>query len=199
VLVDALDSFTHNLAQAFAVAGAEVRVVTADPHDAGDARVASILAHEPDLCVLGPGPGHPAQAATHLAAVRALCGRVPLLGVCLGHQALALALGGRIVRHPPVHGRATPVHHDGTGVFSGVAPGAPMGRYHSLGVDAPSLPRELRITGWSDDGVVMGLAHRHAPAWSVQFHPESVLSGAAGMGVLRAFVARATGRRRLVG
>jgi anthranilate synthase/aminodeoxychorismate synthase-like glutamine amidotransferase len=196
VLVDALDSFTHNLAQAFAVAGAEVRVIAAAPD--GEAGVAAILALEPDLCVLGPGPGHPAEAATHLAAVRALCGRLPLLGVCLGHQALALALGGRIVRHPPVHGRATAVHHDGTGVFAGLGPGAPMGRYHSLGVDPRGLPSALRVTAWSDDGVVMGLAHRRARAWGVQFHPESVLSGEAGMAVVRAFVGHGA-RRRMVG
>lgn len=184
VLVDAYDSFTHNLAQGFAVLGARVTVVRCDAIDAE-----GITALDPDLCVFGPGPGHPSDAGHVVAAIRVLCGRVPLLGVCLGHQALAVAFGGSLVRHPPVHGHPTPIHHDGTGVFAGLAPGVPMGRYHSLGVDRAALPACLRITAWSDDGAVMGLAHRSAPAWGVQFHPESVMSGEPGMALLRTFVA----------
>lgn len=184
VLVDAYDSFTHNLAQGFAVLGARVEVVRCDAIDA-----AGLLALAPDLCVFGPGPGRPEEAGCFLAAIRALCGRVPLLGVCLGHQALSVAFGGSLLRHPPVHGQGSRIHHDGTGVFEGVPPGAEMGRYHSLGIDPASLPSSLRITAWSDDGVVMGVSHRQAPAFGVQFHPESVLSGAPGMQVLRNFVA----------
>jgi anthranilate synthase component 2 len=189
VLVDAYDSFSHNLAQAFAGLGAEVTVVRCDEID-GE----GILSLRPDLCVFGPGPGHPAEAGGIVAAIRLLCGRVPLLGVCLGHQALALAFGGRIVRHAPVHGHPSAIRHDGTELFAGLPPDVPMGRYHSLGVDPASLPECLRITAWSPDGVVMGLAHRTAPAWGVQFHPESVLSGAAGIALLARFVghARAT-------
>ncbi|MEQ1502997.1 MAG: aminodeoxychorismate/anthranilate synthase component II [Myxococcota bacterium] len=184
LLVDAYDSFTHNLAQGFGALGVDVSVVRCDAIDA-----AGIAARAPDLVVFGPGPGEPDDAGCAVPAIRALCGRIPLLGVCLGHQALARAFGGAIVRHRPVHGHATPVRHDGTGLFAGVPPAAPMGRYHSLGVDPASVPSCLRVTARSDDGVVMGLAHRTAPAWGVQFHPESVLSGVAGVAVMRAFVA----------
>ena len=177
VLVDARDSFAHNLAQALARLGADVDVVQADETD-----VPSLLGA--DLVVLGPGPGRPEDAGCFLDAVRALVGRVPLLGVCLGHQALAQALGGALLRHPPVHGHAPPVRHDGTGVFEGLPPGVPMTRYHSLVVDPARLPASLRITAWSDDGAVMGLAHREHPAWGVQFHPESVLSGDWGLALL---------------
>ena len=198
VLVDALDSFTHNLAQAFAVLGARVTVLRADAPGRPDPD--EILALAPALCVLGPGPGHPDAATAHHAATTALLGRVPLLGVCLGHQVIASALGGAIVRHPPVHGRATPIHHDGTGLFSGLPPAVAMGRYHSLGVDPDRLPASLRITAWSPDGVVMGIAHRTLPAWGVQFHPESVTSGAPGMALMHNFVALAGSRaRRLAG
>jgi anthranilate synthase/aminodeoxychorismate synthase-like glutamine amidotransferase len=183
VLVDAYDSFTHNLAQGFAVLGAQVEVVRCDAISAEE-----LLARGPDLCVFGPGPGRPEDAGCFLPAIRALCGRVPLLGVCLGHQALAMAFGGSLLVHPPVHGHATPVHHDGTGVFGSVPPGAPMGRYHSLGIDPSTLPSALRINAWSSDGVVMGVTHRQALAWGVQFHPESVMSGEAGMQILRNFV-----------
>jgi anthranilate synthase component II len=183
VLVDAYDSFTHNLAQAFAVLGARVTVVRCDEID-GD----GIIALAPDLCVFGPGPGHPAEAGNVVSAIRAVCGRIPLLGVCLGHQALAVAFGGALVRHPPVHGHPTAIHHDGTDLFAGLPPGVPMGRYHSLGVDRSALPDCLRITALTDDGVVMGIAHRSEPAWGVQFHPESVMSGEHGMALMRTFV-----------
>lgn len=179
MLVDARDSFAHNLAQALARLGADVDVVQADEIDP-----ASLLAAEPGLVVLGPGPGRPEDAGCLLDAVQALVGRVPLLGVCLGHQALAQALGGAILRHEPVHGHATPIRHDGTGVFAGLPPGVRMTRYHSLVVDPARLPSSLRITAWSDDGAVMGLAHRDHPAWGVQFHPESVLSGDWGLALL---------------
>lgn len=184
VLVDAYDSFSHNLAQAFAGLGAEVTVVRCDAID-GE----GIAALGPDLCVFGPGPGHPDDAGAIVPAIRALCGRVPLLGVCLGHQALALAFGGGpLLRHPPVHGHPSAIRHDGTDLFAALPDGVPMGRYHSLGVDPDRLPDCLRITARTDDGVVMGLAHRTAPAWGVQFHPESVLSGAAGVHLLGRFV-----------
>lgn len=180
VLVDARDSFAHNLAQALGRLGAEVSVVQCDAIDAP-----SLLARHPDLVVLGPGPGRPEDAGCYLDAVRLLVGRLPLLGVCLGHQALAQALGGELLQHAPVHGQAPPVHHDGTGLFEGLPPGVPMTRYNSLVVDPTRLPAALRITAWSDDGAVMALAHREHPAWGVQFHPESVLSGEHGLALLR--------------
>lgn len=182
VLVDAYDSFTHNLAQAFAVLGAEVRVVPCDRVDA-----VGLAALSPDRLVFGPGPGRPEQAGCFLDAIRTFAGRTPLLGVCLGHQALALAFGGAIRRFPPVHGRATPILHDGTDVFAGLPPGAPMGRYHSLGVDEDALPAALRVTARAPDGAIMGLCHRALPISGVQFHPESVMSGAPGLALLRNF------------
>jgi anthranilate synthase/aminodeoxychorismate synthase-like glutamine amidotransferase len=183
LLVDAYDSFTHNLAHAFVVAGCEVRVVRCDEVTAEE-----VAAHAPDPVVFGPGPGEPEEAGCFVPAIRALIGKAPVLGVCLGHQALALALGGRLLRHPPVHGHATPIRHDGTGLFADLADGVAMTRYHSLVVDPDALPADLRVTARSDDGAIMGLAHRAAPAWGVQFHPESVLSGVAGQRLLERFV-----------
>lgn len=189
VFVDAWDSFTHNLVAGLREAGADVDVVPCDaPTDA-------ILGLRPDALVLGPGPGHPDDAGGFLALVRrAIASDLPLLGVCLGHQALGRALGARIVRHPPVHGHAAPVAHDGTGVFAGLPPVPAMTRYHSLGVEAASLPQSLRVTARAD-GVVMGLAHARGLAHGVQFHPESVLSGAAGQRLLANFVALAAAAR----
>jgi len=180
VFVDAYDSFTYNLVHALEQAGARVQVVRCDEvHPRG------LLAA--DAVVLGPGPGEPAEAGCFLAAVTELVGRVPLLGVCLGHQALALALGGSLRRHAPVHGHATPIRHDATELFTGLPPDVPMTRYHSLVVEA--VPDALRVCATSDDGAIMGLAHRRHPAWGVQFHPESVLSGRMGVGLLARFVA----------
>ncbi len=178
--VDAYDSFTHNLVHGLAAAGARVTVVRCD-------RVAIASLLRADLVVLGPGPGSPAQAGAHLEAVPALVGRVPLLGVCLGHQALAQALGGTLRLHAPVHGHPTPIEHDGTGLFEGLPSRVPMTRYHSLGVDV--VPPPLRVCATAEDGSIQGLAHRTAPAWGIQFHPESVLSGQPGQALLARFVA----------
>jgi len=189
VLVDSHDSFTHNLVQAFRALGAGVQVVQSDrvdPH--------SLLALAPDLLVLGPGPGRPEDSGCLVASVRACAGQVPMLGVCLGHQAMGLAFGGQVIRHRVVHGHATAVHHDGTGVFAGIAPAAPMTRYHSLVVDPSDLPSELRVTAWSDDGAILGMSHRQHPIHGIQFHPESVLSGRAGLDLLHNFVRMASSR-----
>ena len=153
-----------------------VRCDRVDPTDLLDA----------DRVVLGPGPGTAAEAGCFLEAVELLVGRVPLLGVCLGHQALALALGGTTRVHRPVHGHASPIHHDGTGLFADLPPGIAMTRYHSIVVDDPGPC--LRVCARAPDGTIQGLAHRWAPAFGVQFHPESVLSGAAGQALLRRFV-----------
>jgi anthranilate synthase component 2 len=183
LLLDAWDSFTHNLVHALASDGIEVRVVPCDAIDG-----AGVLASGADGVVLGPGPGGPESAGHFLEVVRAVVeARVPTLGVCLGHQAIGLALGGTVSRHPPVHGHAPPVSHDGTGVFAGLPRDVPMTRYHSLVVDPATLPACLRITAWSADGAVMGLQHRTAPLHGVQFHPESVLSGEPGRRLLRNF------------
>ncbi len=186
VLVDSYDSFTHNLVQGFEVLGAEVSVVRGDEVSVGDLRQMSA-----DLLVFGPGPGRPEQAGCIVDAVRTLAGEIPILGVCLGHQAIGLAFGGAVVRHTVVHGHATEIHHDSDGIFAGIPPGANMTRYHSLVVDPTTLPHCLHISAWSEDGAIMALRHRHLPLWGVQFHPESVLSGSAGMALMRNFVGHA--------
>lgn len=157
-----------------------------------DAAPAPVLVPEllrADAVVLGPGPGRPEEAGCLLAAVPGLVGRVPLLGVCLGHQALALALGGSLRLHEPVHGHATPIVHDGSGLFEGLPQHVPMTRYHSIVVDR--VPEALRVCARASDGTIQGLTHRSAPAWGVQFHPESVLSGSPGAALLARFVERA--------
>lgn len=171
LLVDALDSFTYNLVQAFETLGARVQVMR---HDALSLDQAQAM--KPQAVVLSPGPGHPTESPAHMA----LAGsdwQVPLLGVCLGHQALAAATGGRVTRaREPLHGEATPLEHDGTGLFEGLAPGLPIGRYHSLIAEAASLPACWEVTGRSSGGEIMAMAHRSLPRWGVQFHPESILT-----------------------
>ncbi len=188
VFVDAWDSFARSLAGLLEELGARVTFVRCD-----EVTVAQALAG--DAVVLGPGPGRPEDAGVFEDVVRgALAAHRPLLGVCLGHQALGQALGGRVIRVDPVHGRATAVHHDGRGLFAQVPQGAAFTRYHSLAVDPLALPACLRVTARSDDGVIQGLEHTSLPMWGVQFHPESVASGAPGRAVLAAFLrlARAT-------
>lgn len=171
LLIDALDSFTYNLVQAFETLGAEVRVVR---HDTISLAEAKALA--PEAVVLSPGPGHPTESPAHMA----LAGSdwaVPLLGVCLGHQALAAATGGRVVRAlEPLHGEATALEHDGTGLFEGLPQGLPVGRYHSLIAEPASLPACWRVTGRSPGGEIMAMEHHLLPRWGVQFHPESILT-----------------------
>lgn len=173
LLVDHHDSFVHTLARYVHELGAEARVV---PHDAITPEGVAALA--PSHVVLSPGPCGPAEAPASVALVRALGAWLPMLGVCLGHQIIGAAYGGRIVRAPrPVHGRTSPVTHDGTGVFAGLPSPLRVARYHSLVVDAASLPSELRVTATADDdGCFMGLAHRTHPVVGVQFHPESAIA-----------------------
>ena len=169
LLVDNYDSFTYNLFQVMAGLGARVVVRR---NDAVDARAARRLA--PTHVVLSPGPGRPEESGACLELIGALGPRVPLLGVCLGHQALAYVLGGRVTRAPRiVHGKLSRVSHDGRGVFHGLPRTFAVARYHSLAVEECGLPKELEVTGRSEDGVVMGLRHRRWPAQGVQFHPES--------------------------
>jgi anthranilate synthase/aminodeoxychorismate synthase-like glutamine amidotransferase len=171
LLIDALDSFTYNLVQAFETLGAEVRVIR---HDVISLEEAKAL--RPEGVVLSPGPGHPTESPAHMA-LGASDWAVPLLGVCLGHQALAAATGGKVGRAiEPLHGEATPLEHDGTGLFQGLPAGLPVGRYHSLIAEPASLPACWRITGRSHGGEIMAMAHRSLPRWGVQFHPESILT-----------------------
>ncbi|HVA88070.1 MAG TPA: aminodeoxychorismate/anthranilate synthase component II [Candidatus Saccharimonadales bacterium] len=180
LVIDNYDSFTFNLVQALQVSGADVRVVR---NDAITAVELDAMAADPasDLrgIVISPGPGTPATAGVSIDSVRvAARHRVPLLGVCLGMQSMAAAFGGSIVRAPTlVHGEASAVTHDGEGLLAGLPASFQAARYHSLCVDAATLPPELRVTAMSDvDGVVMGLRHESLPMEGVQFHPESVLT-----------------------
>ena len=171
LLIDALDSFTYNLVQALETLGKEVRVVR---HDAITLEAAQAL--NPEAVVLSPGPGHPSESPGHMA-IAASVWEVPVLGVCLGHQALVAATGGRVIRAmEPLHGEATPLRHDGTGLFEGLAPDFPVGRYHSLIAESASLPFCWRVTGTSHGGEIMAIAHAVLPRWGVQFHPESILT-----------------------
>jgi anthranilate synthase/aminodeoxychorismate synthase-like glutamine amidotransferase len=183
-LIDSRDSFVHNLSQALQVLGATVRTVQST-----EIHPLRVLDDAPDRLVIGPGPGHPDTAGHIVDVVRHAAGKVPLLGVCLGHQAIALAFGGGVMRHNrAVHGVAEPVRHDGRGLFRDLPPGVEMTRYHSLVVDPDAVPAALHVCAWSDDGAIMGLRHRTLPVCGVQFHPESVLSGAPGLRLLRQFV-----------
>jgi anthranilate synthase/aminodeoxychorismate synthase-like glutamine amidotransferase len=170
LVIDNYDSFTYNLVQYLGELGAEPDVVRNDR-----ATVEELLARDPDRLVISPGPCTPRDAGISIEASRAFAeAGVPVLGVCLGHQSLVEAFGGRTVRGEPVHGKDAEVEHDGSGVFSGLASPLVAGRYHSLVAD-PDLPEELERTARFDD-VVMGVRHRSLPAEGVQFHPESVLT-----------------------
>ena len=172
VLVDNYDSFTFNLVQYLGELGASVEVHRNDQID-----VDGIRARHPDGVVFSPGPCTPDQAGVTLPVIRALGGELPILGVCLGHQAIGQAYGGRVVRNARiVHGKASPVRHRGRGLFAGLPSPFAAGRYHSLVVERATLPRELAITAWTDEGEIMGLRHRRLPVEGVQFHPESILT-----------------------
>jgi anthranilate synthase/aminodeoxychorismate synthase-like glutamine amidotransferase len=191
VLVDNYDSFTFNLVQYLGELGADVRVFRNDQID-----VAGIRALRPRALVVSPGPCTPDEAGVSLEAIRSLAGVVPVLGVCLGHQAIGQAFGGRVVRNDRiVHGKASPVLHRGEGIYEGLPSPFDAGRYHSLVVERASLPRELRITSWTREGEIMGLRHRRLEVEGVQFHPESILTGQ-GKALLGNWLSRVKGWRR---
>ncbi|MCS6799247.1 MAG: aminodeoxychorismate/anthranilate synthase component II [Myxococcota bacterium] len=172
LVIDHHDSFTFNLVQGFASLGAHVVVVC---HDA--VRLNDLETMRPEGIVLSPGPGRPDGSAVTLETVRRFAGRVPILGVCLGHQAIAMAFGGRIVPAPrPMHGHSSLVHHGGEGIFEGLPSPLRATRYHSLAVERASLPAVLRVTAESEDGTIMGLRHEQLDVEGVQFHPESFLT-----------------------
>jgi anthranilate synthase component 2 len=183
LLVDNYDSFTYNLYQYLGELGAEVRVVRNDELSAEAA-----LALAPDRIVISPGPGTPDQAGITLDLIRRAAGRIPVLGVCLGHQALGQAFGGEVRRAPKLmHGKTSQIHHDGRSVFARLPDPFTATRYHSLVVDRDSVPESLEISAWTDDGIVMGLRHREYPLEGVQFHPESILT-TVGKDLLRNFL-----------
>jgi anthranilate synthase component 2 len=184
LLIDNYDSFTYNLWHYLSELGAEVVVRRNDALGVDEA-----LAMRPQGIVLSPGPSDPDRAGICLDLVRRAS--VPLLGVCLGHQAIGQAFGGKVVRAPaPMHGKLSAIHHDGSGVFSGLQNPFAATRYHSLVVERASLPAALRVTAETADGIVMGLAHRERAVHGVQFHPESIASEA-GHALLKNFLALA--------
>ena len=183
LLVDNYDSFTYNLYQYLGELGAEIRVVRNDELTAEAA-----VALAPARIVISPGPGTPDQAGITLDLIRRAAGRIPVLGVCLGHQALGQAFGGDVRRAPKLmHGKTSEIHHDGRGVFAGLPVPFTATRYHSLVVERGSVPECLEITAWTDDGIVMGLRHREHRLEGVQFHPESILT-TVGKDLLRNFL-----------
>jgi anthranilate synthase/aminodeoxychorismate synthase-like glutamine amidotransferase len=182
LVIDNYDSFTYNLVQYLGELGAELEVVRNDA-----ASVDDLLERTWDRVVVSPGPCTPNEAGISVEAMRRFPeAGVPTLGVCLGHQSLAQAFGGKVVRHVPVHGKTTAIEHDGTGLFAGLPSPLTVGRYHSLVVD-PELPDGLEATAWGG-GVLMAMRHRELPALGVQFHPESVLTPQ-GIGLLETFLA----------
>ena len=172
VMLDNYDSFTYNLVQYLGTLGAEVEVFR------NDAITVDALAALPlEGLVISPGPGEPRDAGISEGAIRRLAGRVPVLGVCLGHQALAEVYGGRIVRAARLmHGKTSPILHRGRGLFAGIDNPFEATRYHSLIVDRGTLPDVLELVAWTPEGEIMGLKHRDHESWGVQFHPESVLT-----------------------
>jgi para-aminobenzoate synthetase component 2 len=184
LLVDHADSFTWNLVQAFEVLGESVEVVR---HDRLDPETLS--GRRPGRVVLSPGPRTPKEAGRTTDLIRRWAGELPILGVCLGHQCIADAYGARVVRGRPVHGKTSPVRHDGRGVFTGLENPLTAMRYHSLVVDETTLPAEIESTARTDGGEVMGLRHRSLPVEGVQFHPESYRTPA-GLHLLRNFLRR---------
>jgi anthranilate synthase component II len=171
LVVDHYDSFTYNLVQLIESLGERTEVVKSDAEPAE-----ALVAREPAAVILSPGPGRPEDAGCFTELLTILPPETPLLGVCLGHQALGLAAGGVVERAAPVHGKASLVHHEGAGILAGVPNPFEAGRYHSLVVRREGLPAELELTAWSDDGLVMAAQHRALPRFGVQFHPESILT-----------------------
>ena len=172
LMIDNYDSFTYNLVQYFGELGEEVRVVRND-----EITVEAAVALQPDRVVISPGPCSPAEAGISVAAIRAFAGKVPLLGVCLGHQSIGAAFGGKVVHaRQLMHGKTSTVHHADTGVFRGLPNPFTATRYHSLAIRRESLPACLEITAWTEDGEIMGVRHRELDVEGVQFHPESILT-----------------------
>lgn len=172
LLIDNYDSFVFNLARYLRELGEEVEVVRNDAIGGEDAAGLA-----PSHVVVSPGPCTPRQAGESNQIIERLAGETPILGVCLGHQCIGEVFGGRVVRaERPMHGKVSPVHHGGTDLFEGIPTPFTATRYHSLILDRASLPEELEITAWTDEGEIMAIRHRELPVWGVQFHPEAVLT-----------------------
>ncbi|AJP48745.1 anthranilate synthase component II [Rugosibacter aromaticivorans] len=172
LMIDNYDSFTYNLVQYFGELGEEVKVFRND-----DISLAEITTLAPAHIVVSPGPCSPAEAGISVEAIKTFAGKIPLLGVCLGHQSIGAAFGGEIVRAKELmHGKTSPVHHTDQGVFRGLPNPLTVTRYHSLAIRRESLPDCLEVTAWTDDGEIMGVRHRELAVEGVQFHPESILT-----------------------
>jgi len=188
LLIDNYDSFTFNLVHFLGEVGARSEVWRNDAIG-----VAEALARKPEAIVLSPGPCTPNEAGICLELIRAAAGQVPVLGVCLGHQAIGQAFGGRIERAPsPMHGKTSRIFHDGSALFAGIRNPLVATRYHSLIVARDTLPADLVVSAWTEDGIVMAVRHRLLPVFGVQFHPESIASEE-GHGILANFLAIARG------
>ena len=172
LLLDNYDSFTYNLAQYLGELGCQVEV-----HRNDRISVEQIAQRKPERIVISPGPCTPQEAGISVEMIQKLAEKIPILGVCLGHQAIGAAFGGKIIRAPKLfHGKTSQIRHDGSGVFRGLPNPFTATRYHSLIVERKSLPAELQVTAETDDDIIMGMQHRHYPLMGVQFHPESVLT-----------------------
>jgi len=172
LMIDNYDSFTYNLVQYFAELGEEVEVYRNDQID-----IAGIIRRRPDRLVVSPGPCSPREAGISVEVIQQLAGKLPILGVCLGHQSIGYAFGGNIIRAGCLmHGKTSPIHHDGRELFAGLPNPFDATRYHSLVIERATFPDCLEITAWTEDGEIMGLRHRQLPLWGVQFHPESILT-----------------------
>jgi anthranilate synthase/aminodeoxychorismate synthase-like glutamine amidotransferase len=172
LLLDNYDSFTYNLAQYLGELGCQVEV-----HRNDRISVEQIAQRKPERIVISPGPCTPEEAGISVELVQKLAGKIPILGVCLGHQAIGAAFGGKIIRAPKLfHGKTSQIRHDGSGVFRGLPNPFTATRYHSLIVERKSLPAELQVTAETDEDIIMGMQHRNYPLMGVQFHPESVLT-----------------------
>jgi anthranilate synthase/aminodeoxychorismate synthase-like glutamine amidotransferase len=171
-MLDNYDSFTYNLVQYLAELGAELKVARNN-----EVTVEAVLAMKPVGIVVSPGPGRPENAGILQELIKAAAGRIPVLGVCLGHQGMAQVHGARIAYAPTImHGKTSEIHHDGSMLFRGIESPFTATRYHSLVVEPESLPAVFKVTAWTDDKVIMGIAHEEYPLYGVQFHPESILT-----------------------
>ncbi|MDU0460882.1 MAG: aminodeoxychorismate/anthranilate synthase component II [Geobacteraceae bacterium] len=172
LMIDNYDSFTFNIVQYFGLLGEDVRI-----HRNDKITLSEIEALNPERIVVSPGPCSPEEAGISVAAIRHFAGKIPILGVCLGHQSIGAAFGGNVVRSSSLmHGKTSPIHHDGKELYSGLPNPFQATRYHSLIVDRPTLPDCLEVTAWVENGEIMGLRHKQLPIWGVQFHPESILT-----------------------
>ncbi|HJV34683.1 aminodeoxychorismate/anthranilate synthase component II [Geomonas sp.] len=183
LMIDNYDSFTYNIVQYLGELGEDVRVFRNDK-----ITLSEIESLAPDRIVISPGPCSPAEAGISVEVIRHFAGKIPILGVCLGHQSIGYAFGGRVIKSATLmHGKTSPIHHDGKGLFEGLPNPFSATRYHSLIVERDSLPKELEVTAWVAEGEIMGMQHRTLPIWGVQFHPESILTEG-GMDLLRNFL-----------